>query len=288
MMARINIPSYRKKFLGVCIISLLLGTASSAALAGDVYERVSQKGEIECGYGIWNPVTYKDPGNGDVKGISRDIMDAISRKIALKTLWKEEKSWGSIIEGLNNQNYDMICTPFVIMSPRTKVIDFSTPVFFLPIYIITRADDTRFDGNQPDLNSPNIQIGVLEGEVSSIISHERFPLAETVPIPPNSDYSLLLEDLKNGKSDVSFVAAETFYRFNEKEPGVLKIAGDGKPLSVLRVGFGLPQWDRSFKSLIDSAINNLQDDGALNKILDKYDPKRNLFLRLPQPYRSPP
>ena len=276
-----------KKLISYLCAATLLGLSISAAFAGDVYDRVSQKGEIECGYSIWRPVTYKDPGNGDVKGVSREIMDAIGRKIDLKIDWEEEVAWEAVLDGLNDNRYDMICTPMEIMSPRTKVIDFSTPIFFLPIYIVTRANDTRFDKADPDLNSPSVKIGVLEGDSGYNIVIEKFPKATKVFLKTGSDYPLLLEELKNNKSDLVLVSAETFEAYNEKNPGALKIAAGGGPFSILRVGFGLPQWDRSFKSLIDSAIDNLQDEGTLDKILDKYDPKRNIFLRLTQPYKSP-
>lgn len=269
------------------ILTLSVLCLSTSAFAGDVYDRVTKNGEIQCGYGIWNPIIYKDINSNEVKGAARDIMVAIGNKTELKINWKEESPWGTIIEGLATHRYDMICTSIGIMSARAKVVDFSTPIFYLPIYIISRKDDKRFDHPEPTINSPDIKIGVLEGEGTSIIAREQYPKAKTISIPQTSDYSLLLEDLKTKKSDVTFVSAETFDAFNKKNPGLLKITAGGKPLSVVRIGFGLPKGDTDFKVLIDTALANLQDEGTLDKILDQYDPNRNLFLRPVRAYEMP-
>lgn len=268
-------------------IAFLLLTPAAYAQDTTIYEHVKDNGEIKCGYAVWNPILYKDIGTQEVKGAAKDIMEAIGHKTDLKINYTEESPWSSIVEGLATKRYDMICTTIGSLSSRAKVIDFSKPLFYLPIYVVVRKDEKRFDKSISGINDPAVKLGVLEGEGTAAFATGYFPKAKVVAIPQMSDYSLLLEDVKTGKSDLTLISGETFEEFNKKNPGILKYAQGGKPIGAFRVAFGLPQGDYRFKQMIDTAIDELYDEGTLNKILDQYDPQGRLYLRLSQPYKEP-
>lgn len=273
-----------KKFI---LFAALFFAASPVFAADSVYEKVKAAGTISCGYSIWNPITYKDLETGAVKGASVDIVEAIGRKTDIKINWAEETAWGTIVEGLVTSRYDMICTTVGALSSRGKAIDFSKPLFYLPIYVVSRKDDTRFDNSKSSINSEDVKLGVLEGEGTSIFAQEHFPKAKLVSVPQISDYAMLLEDVKTGKSDVTLISGDTFAEFDKKNPGILKIANKNAPIGAFRVAFGLPKGDYQFKLMIDTAIDELQDDGTLDKILTQYDPDAKLYLRVATPYEQP-
>ncbi|PZP54559.1 MAG: hypothetical protein DI586_09545 [Micavibrio aeruginosavorus] len=251
------------------------------------YEKIQSAGEIRCGYSIWNPILYKDLESGQIKGAAYDIMDAIGKKTDLKINFAEETGWGTLTEGLATGRYDMICTTIGALSSRGKVIDFSKPLFYLPIYVVVRKDEKRFDKSLAGINDPSVKLGVLEGEGTATFATGYFPKAKIVAIPQTADYSQLLEDVKTGKSDLTLISGETFDAFNRKNPGILKYAQTGKPIGAFRVAFGLPKGDYQLKQTIDTAIDELQDEGTLGKILDGYDPEARLYLRLATPYEQP-
>lgn len=266
-------------FLGVC--------ALQPAHADSVADRVLDTETLKCGYAEWTPILFKDMATGDMQGMSRDIIDAIGHKLGVEVEWTENAGWGTLAEGLAAKRYDMICVTLGQITTRARVIDFSRPIFYLPVYPIVRADDARFDKNLDLLEKPSTKIGVLEGEASALLAAERFPKAATIAISQTSDYSLLMEDIKAKKSDISFITADTFDSFNKKQPGVFKIANHGTPISVIAAGFGLPTNDIQFKNLIDTAVAELQNEGTMDRLMDKYDPKRTIFLRPPTPYMLP-
>lgn len=247
--------------------------------ASENLDRIMEAKEIKCGYAIWNPILFTDLNSGEVKGISKELMDAVGKKLEVKVTWAEETGWGTIVEGLATKRYDMICTALGVLSNRAKAVDFSGAAFYLPVWVVARSDDPRFDKNLEVLaTSSDIKIGVLEGEGTSIIARERYPNAQIVAIPQISDVSLLLEDIKTGKSDISFITAETFEIYAKKNPGVLKIVNGGKPIMTAPVAFGIPKGDYEFKRLIDVVLDELYGEGTVERIFRKYDPEGKLFL----------
>ena len=272
------------------IFSLFLAgllAACPAHAADSVADRVLDSETLRCGYAEWTPVLFKDMASGEMQGMSKDIMEQVARKIGVRIDWAENAGWGTIAEGLVGGRYDMVCVTLGQITARARAIDFSRPVFYMPVYPVVRANDTRFDKDLSLLEQPETKLGVLEGEASALCAAERVPKAATVAIPQTSDYSLLMEDIRAKKSDISFITADTFDSFNKNQPGVFKIAQQGKPVSVGAAGFGLPPGDMRFKTLIDTAIQELQNEGEIDRIMDKYDPKGRIFLRPPLPYVLP-
>lgn len=272
--------------LTIIICTGLIALIPFWANASENLDRIITAKEIKCGYAMWNPILYTDLNTGEMKGISKDMMDEIGKKLDVKVTWAEEAAWGNIVEGLVTKRYDMICTTLGALTSRAKGVDFSEPVFYLPIWAIARIDDTRFDKGLSMLNDPKYKIGVLEGEGTSIFARLRYPTAQTVSIPQIADVSLLMEDIKTGKSDISFISAETYDAYNKKNPGILKIANGGKPIMIAPVAFGIPKGDYEFKRLIDVAIEELYGDGIVEQIFHKYDPEEKLFLLRNVPYKQ--
>lgn len=272
------------KSIVLLFITLFL---SSPVMAQDqVSSRILEGGTINCGYAPWNPILFRDLESNELKGAAKEIVEKIGSKLDLSINWAEEAQWGNIVEGLKTNRYDMICVVLGAVGNRAKVANFTEEIFYLPIYAITRADDNRFENDISVLNSEEYKIGVLEGEFSAILANERFQKAQVVSIPQMSDYSLLMEDIKAGKTDVSFISGETFAEYDKKFPGVLKISSKGKPMATVPGAFALPHGNPIFAELLDVTIHEMHNDGSIEAILDKYDPEGKFFLRVAKPYKE--
>ena len=81
------------------------------AEAKSVYSRVVESGKIRCGYIPYEPGLIKDPNTGKFSGIMHDTIEEIAKSLNLKVEWTEEVGWGTMIEGLERDRYDAICSP---------------------------------------------------------------------------------------------------------------------------------------------------------------------------------
>ena len=274
--------------LAVAVVALLVVIVRPAGHDGapkeeTAFERVMRTRTIRCGYAIWNPSLFKDMKTGEMRGITHDIMEEVGKKLDLRIDWAEEAGWGSIVEGLATRRYDAVCNGLGVNGARAKAIDFSAPLFYVTTYLVVRADETRIQKTE-DANDPIIKIAVLEGEIFSFLAPKKFPKAQIKPLPQNTDWSLIFQDIETKKADVAGVPYTDFVGYEKTNPGKMKIVDLGSPPLVYAMAFGLPQSDVALKTMIDAALAELAADGTIERAIHAYSSSPQEFLLPLKPY----
>jgi len=271
------------------LLSLFLLTLAVPAWANNdkesVFDHVVRTGTIDCGYAMWSPMLYKDLNTNKIEGVTYDLMEEIGKRLDLKINWAEETGWGTIIEGLHTHRYDMICTAIGVISARAKFMDFSTPLYYSPIYFVARQDDKRFDKDISSVNNKNYRIATLDGDASSSLAKQNFPEAMTSAMPQTSDYSLLLKEVESKKADVTIITPETFLEYDHNNPKKLKILNKNNPV-LAPVALGIPLNEPALKRMIDIVVTEMLLDGTVDRILKKYERQAGTFLRVANPAKA--
>lgn len=259
------------------------GTASSAWL----YERVMKSGTIRCGYVVDTPGCMKDPATGKLNGIGVDTLEMVAKNLGLKLQWSEEVGWGSMIEGLQANRYDIVASPVWTNANRARLADFSKPIYFSPIFAYVRIGDKRFTANNLDsLNSPKYSIATIDGETAEIIAREDFPTAKKVSLPQLSDVAQMLLSVSTKKADVAFAQLAAAAGFMSNNPGQIECV-KGKPVRVFPNCWMFRRGQFEFKEMLDTALDQLMNSGAVDKIIRKYEPAPNTLYRVGLPYLLP-
>lgn len=249
-----------------------------------VYDSVVKRGTIRCGYGIYNPGCMKDPNTGKLSGIGVDTLELAAKNLGLKVEWTEEVGWGTMIEGLQTNRYDIIVTPVWATSDRARVIDFSKPLFFSPVFAYVKAGDKRFSaGNLKSLNSPQYSIASIDGATAEIIAQEDFPNVKRVSLPQLSDFSQLLLTVSSGKADMTFTEPADAAAFMKSNPG--SIERIGAPVRVFPNCWIFKRGQMEFRNMINTALDQLINSGAVDRIISKYEPSPNILYRIALPYK---
>jgi polar amino acid transport system substrate-binding protein len=261
------------------------GTNSAkSTTSGSVYNRVIAAGKIRCGYVVYPPGLIKDPKTGKFSGISYDAVEQAAKNLGLKVEWTEEVGWGAMIEGLQADRYDAICSPVWANTTRGKLVDFSIPLFYSGIGAYVRSGDTKFN-NLKALDDPNIKIATMDGEMSDIIAQAQFPKAQKVSLPQNSDVSQLLLNVSQNKADVTFVEPFFGAGFMKTNPGALKNVALQKPLRVFGNTMMFKRGETEFKQMMNAAFEELLNQGYIDELISKYEPFPGAFYRAQQPYK---
>jgi polar amino acid transport system substrate-binding protein len=269
--------------------ALILGGCAKAPIArvdnvDSVYDRVMQNGTIRCGYSLYNPGCLKDPITGKMSGIGVDTLESVAKNLGLKVAWTEEVGWGTMIEGLQTNRYDMIVTPVWATSDRARVVDFSKPLYYSPLFAYVKAGKRPFPPNNiHQLNSPKYSIATIDGATAEIIAQEDFPLVKRVSLPQLSEFGQLLLTVSSGKADVTFTEPADAAAFLKSNPG--SVERIGKPLRVFPNCWIFRRGQREFKDMIDTALEQLINSGAEDKIIRKYEPAPNTLYRDAIPYQ---
>ena len=250
-----------------------------------VYDRVIHAGKIRCGYVVYPPGSFKDPNSGRLYGIAIETLERAGKNLGLSIEWTEEVGWGSMIEGLEANRYDMIGNVVWANSTRGKVMDFSLPLFFSPIEVYTRAGDTRFDQDLQSINTASVKISTIDGEMSDIISRSQFPAAARVSLPQLSDVSQALLNVKQKRADVAFVEPYIAEQFIKNNPDSLRQVPERRPLRIFGNCYMFRTDQPAFKSMIDTAVEELLDSGFVDQLVRKYTPANSVLLPA-LPYRA--
>lgn len=270
------------------IIVLILGLILLFSVLFGPYNKTGQKttldkvlsrGEIRVGYVVNPPALIKDPNTGKLSGIYYDAVELMAKNLLLKIDWKEEVGWGTMAEGLYSDRYDMVVGGIWPSSTRSKKVDFSTALYYSAVNAYVRANDYRFSLPK-DINSDNVTIATLDGEMSSIIARNSYPKVKTLSLSQDASIAQNLLNVKTGKADVAFVEQVVADDFLANNPGSIK-----NPFSSYIRIFGntivLPKGQEGFTNMIDTSIKEIINSNDAERIIKSYEKYPNSFY-LPQ------
>lgn len=268
-------------FLGVLVISVLVsaGTAffvasqrtQSSPASESIYEKVVERQTLRCGYIIYPPDSFKDVSSGRIYGIFPDVLAEAASRLGYKLEWIEEVSWGTMIEGLRTGRYDMMGTGVLRTASRAKAAHFTIPLFYEATGAFVRQDDNRFDGKINLINSQDVRIAVIDGEISDIVARSDFPKANRVSLPQLGDPSQLLLDVSSNKADVTFLATRLAARYLAANPGTIRNIALEHPVRISPVCYMIPIGDPQLESMINAALLEIHSSGLVRSIVQKYE-----------------
>lgn len=270
------------------LLGLLLVLLAAPAFAQDAKEtalqRVLRTGTLRCGYIIYPPLLDKDPKTGAFSGVSYDLMEEMGKQLGIKIEWAEEAGNDTVFSGLSTGRYDAVCINFWAIPSRSRVAMFTDPFYYEGIYAFSRADDQRFDGGRDALNKADVKGVVLEGEASQMVAKEDFPLMQVVTQPGTTGPAVRFMDVADKKADVTFNEITVFNNYNASNPNKIKLLYP-TPIRLNQAAFSVAPGESDLLATMNTTMHHMDNLGIINRILDKYDPKRNIYLRLAPQYQ---
>lgn len=264
------------------------GTASSiygTAEPVSVYERVMRSGTIRCAYATYPPSCIKDPNTGKLSGVFVEIVERVAKDLDLKVEWVEEVGWGTMIEGLRANRYDLMASGVWANSTRGKLADFTVPLYFNGIGVYVRPGERRFSANLQRINTPEIRIATIDGEISDLLSRQMFPKAQRVSLPQLSDNSQMMLNVVQGRADVTFAEAQAGRQFLRGNSSALENIAAEKPIRIFPAVMMFKKDQSSFKSMLDTALQELINSGFIEEVIRRYAQDPRDFYPVAYPYR---
>jgi ABC-type amino acid transport substrate-binding protein len=271
----------------LAVVMLRPANIAAPAKKETAFERVMRTGTIRCGYGIWAPGLTKDAQTGKLGGIFYDYLEALGKHAGLKIEWTGEVGWSDFPAALNEGRVDAMCFGAWPKAPVARQVEFTEPIYFLPVDAYARADDNRFDHAQEKINAPDVTLSVMDGEISTLLAADYFPQAKVFSIPQLSASSGLLLNVSTGKADITFTDAWTAAEFMKMNPGKIKRVPLNGPFRVFGHTIPVAQGENAFVSFLNAATDELIDSGELDAIIAKYETMPGVLLHLPRPYETP-
>ncbi|MEK7552079.1 MAG: transporter substrate-binding domain-containing protein [Patescibacteria group bacterium] len=229
----------------------------------------SEENTIRIGYIVYPPLLVKDPTTGALSGVSYDIVEAVAKRLDLKTDWAEEVGWGTALEGLNTNRYDVLGTQMWPNEAREKVATFSIAPMDSVLYPYVKKGDIRFNSDLSVLNSSEYTISAIDGELAVFIAQEDYPKARLVTLSQLSSYAEVFLNIVQKKADVSFNEPSAAADFLKSHPNTIERIGN-EPVRAYGDSFAFNK-NNPLVNEWSGAIQELLNNGEIEKILKKYE-----------------
>lgn len=253
----------------------------------DISERVLREGVIRAAYVVYPPFFTKDVNTGKLGGFTFEIAEQMAKTLGLKIEWVEEVFWGNSLEGLNTNRYDIVGTQVWPNGPRLRQADFCMPLFFSAVGAYARPEDAARFSDLNRINSNDVVICTVDGEISDILSRTRFSNAKTLSLPQNTSIDMPMMNVMHKKADIVFNETAIVNDFLAKNPGALVSIAPAKPVQVYPNGFPIKRRQFAWRSMIDGAFSEMANSGSVEDLLTKYETHKGDFYRVAAPYQTP-
>lgn len=280
--------AYASIALAMCfMIAGCAGTSNKEGAVETAKQRILRTGHIRCSYLVYSSYFRKDPNSGELSGIFHDLMEEVGKRSTLKIDWVEEVGYANIFPGLEANRCDVFCGGLWANASRAKSASFTVPIFYSAITTWCRASDHRFDKDLSLIDSPKVTIATIDGAMEDLIAKTDFPKAKRESLPELSPFVQNFLNITHNKADVTFAEPMVVNEFLATNPNTLRQVAPDKPLRVFGNHLAVKQGETTLKEFLDVVLQELVNDGTVQKILEKYEPSRNTFYPLAKPYRLP-
>ena len=277
-------------FLVLIVVSVSLSSScrqsGPANTSEDAYARMIRDGRIRVAYISYPPSFIKNPNSGNFSGIFHEVVQQMGKNLDVKIDYTEEVAWGTMIEAIKSGRVDLVCTGLWPTPARGKLADFTAPLYYSTVRAYTRANNSKYDGNLALINDPTTRIAAVDGEMSSIIAKDDFAKAQLDGLPQTTDVSQVLLEVATNKADVTFVEPAVAMEYIKNNPGTIKEVANVRPLRVFPNVFMVGKGEDRFRSTLNTAIQELVNNGFVDKVINKYEKYPNSFQRVAVPYQD--
>lgn len=280
------------KNTGICFLCLFLlfiscnETTSDKSVEKSSYQEILDRGTLKVGYISYPPSFIKDPNTGKYSGIFHEAIQEIGKKLQLTIEYTEEVGWGTMIEAIKSNRVDIVCTGVWPTIERGKHVNFSNPLYYSTVKAYTAANNEQFDNDLTKINSPNVKISTLDGEMTSVIAKYDFPKAKEVSLPQSTDVSQVLLEVAQNKTDVTFVEPAIALEYMANNPNKLKEVNGVEPLRVFPNTLIVAKNEFELLSTINIGINELINNGFIDNVMSKYEKYPNSFQKVAKPFKD--
>jgi polar amino acid transport system substrate-binding protein len=264
------------------------GPGPTAPSTDEILSEIESRGTLRAAYVVGAPLFMIDANTGAKSGIFHDIVTTAAGRLGLKVNWVAETGYGQMPQDLDgpNRKYDIAGSGVWINSDRAKVADFSIPLFYDAVYAYVRPADAKRYATTSAINSPNVTISTMDGELGATIAQSSFPKAKTLALPQNSAFAQLILNVIDRKADVVFLARGAAADYQSVHPGDIVAVDPSKPLRIFPNALMLPQGQYVLKNSIDAVLSEMENDGTVDAILKRYEKSPNALLRPALPYQA--
>lgn len=251
----------------VTIAAMTIAIGSTAALADDL-PNLDGKEVFVVTENAYPPLQFIDPKTGDAIGWEYDAMNLLAERLNFK-LVIQNASWDAMIPAVSEGQYDLGMTGITIKEERKEKVDFSDAYMRSEMFMLVRADETRFSDGSSFAEFEDGLVGAQAGTTPFYVAvydmldgneqNTRIKLFET--------FGASVQALRVGDVDVVLTDGTAGNGYVDANPGTFKLVGES--MGSEDFGFIFPKGS-DLVAAINAGIASLKADGSLDTLNKKW------------------
>jgi cystine transport system substrate-binding protein len=247
--------------LAACSSGTDAGAKDTGESSASALDRVTEAGVLVVGTeGTYKPFSYHEGGAGDLTGYDIEVVTAVAEKLDLDVTF-EETQWDGIFAGLDAGRFDIIANQVSINEDREEQFTLTEPYTVSPGVVIVAKDNT-------DIAS----LEDLQGKTTAQSNTSNwYKVAEEAgaAVEAVEGWAQAVALLEQGRVDATVNDKLTFLDFVKQKPdAAIKIVDETDDPS--RNAFALKKGSDDLADAINTALDELREDGTLAEISEKY------------------
>ncbi len=216
----------------------------------------------------YTPLNFVDPETGQGIGWEYDAFNEIAKRLNMKVDWKLS-SWDTMIQAVRDGQFDIGMDGITINEDRKKQVDFSDPYMVSEMFMLVRADETRFSDAKSFAADEGHLVGAQAGTTNFYVAvynvldgdekNPRIKLFDT--------FGASVQALRSGDVDLVLMDATSARGYMGASPDSFKIVGE--PLGTEEFGFIFTPGSDLVEP-INAAIKQMKEDGTIDKLNRKW------------------
>ena len=255
----------------------VVSTASGDTTTGDskLLQEIKEKGYITVATSNDAPFCYTDSETGELKGLDTEILRAVCDKLGIEDIKPLVTDFSNLLVELNNGNCDMVTDAMYIRDERKEIAAFSD-IWYQEGEAVVVPVDSKFTTKE---SLKDARVGAQPGTAFYDTAQEWLDNGEIKELVSYEDQSTLMLSVNTGKIDAcitdGIVAAYTISQDSGLE---LKLMDPYEPEATGMIGSAVRFEDEDFLMEFNDALNELKEDGTIEKILEEYGLNDSYFV----------
>nr|WP_258069421.1 amino acid ABC transporter substrate-binding protein [Rathayibacter sp. AY2B9] len=240
------------------------GEGTASASSGLTLAEVEESGKLTIGTeGTYPPFSFHaDGGTGALTGYDVDVITAVAEKLGVEPDFQETQ-WDAMFAGLDGARFDVIANQVSINDEREAKYDFSEPYSVSPGVVIVPSSDTSIT-----------DLAGLSGKTTAqSLSSNWYTVAQEngAEVEGVEGWAQAIALVEQGRVDATVNDRLTWLDWSTTYPDQaagLKVAVTTDDTS--ESAFTFPNGSDDLVEAVDSALDELREDGTLASISERY------------------
>ena len=252
------------------ILTLLVSlTFMASPSISDTLSTVKARGEMIFGLEAqYKPFEFRDENN-EIIGYDIDVATEIGNRLGNVAPAPVDTNWSTVIQSLNNGDFDLILGGMTATAERFKRVNFSYPYMDASSgLLVTSASGIS---SPSDMNGKSVAAGAGTPQINQLeLAAGEHSISYNGDIKTFDDDTIAVAAMKAGRIDAYASTLVSLLALAQSVDGVTVIPFTSEKWSQEFTAMAFRKNDETFRNAINEIIVAMKEDGTLGKLQEKW------------------